>query len=123
MHDIFNPSEEHQALRDMLRKFSEKEVLEQAIKYDREERFNLDLFKAVGELGLLGVTVPEKWGGAGLDAVAATIVHEELSAADPGFCLAFLAHSMLFANNLALNGNDEQKAKVSERNTGAFKYI
>ena len=111
MHDIFNPSEEHQALREMLRKFSEKEVLEQAIEYDREERFNLSLFKAVGELGLLGVTVPEKWGGAGLDAVAATIVHEELSAADPGFCLAFLAHSMLFANNLALNGNDEQRAK------------
>lgn len=115
MHDLFNPSEEHKALREMIRKFSEKEVLEQAIEYDREERFNHDLFKKVGDLGLLGVTVSEEWGGTGLDAIAATIVHEELSAADPGFCLAFLAHSMLFANNLALNGSDAQRTKYLPR--------
>ena len=67
------------------------------------ERFNLALFRKLGELGLLGITVPEKYGGAGMDAVAAVIVHEELSASDPGFTLAYLAHSMLFVNNFARN--------------------
>ena len=47
----------------------------------------------------------------GLDASAAVIVHEELAASDPAFCLSFLAHSMLFANNLQVNGNDEQRAR------------
>jgi isovaleryl-CoA dehydrogenase len=60
---------------------------------------------------LLGITVPEEYGGAGMDAVAAVIAHEELSASDPGFALAYLAHSMLFVNNLAVNGSEEQKKK------------
>lgn len=111
MHALFNPSEEHQLLREMVRSFSEREVSPQALEYDRDEKFNLDLFRSMGNLGLLGVTVPERWGGSGMDAIAATIVHEELSAVDPGFCLAFLAHSMLFANNLALNGSDEQRER------------
>jgi isovaleryl-CoA dehydrogenase len=72
---------------------------------------NVPLFRKLGELGLLGVTVPEEYGGSGMDATAATIVHEELSSSDPGFCLAYLAHSMLFANNLARNGNEVQKRK------------
>jgi isovaleryl-CoA dehydrogenase len=55
--------------------------------------------------------VPERFGGAGMDAVAAVIAHEELSAADPGFCLAYLAHAMLVANNLNQNGDDEQRAR------------
>ncbi|MEE2644218.1 MAG: acyl-CoA dehydrogenase family protein [Myxococcota bacterium] len=111
MIDIFNPKEEHQMLREMLRRFAESEVAPQALEYDREERFNLPLFRRLGELGVLGVTAPERFGGAGLDAVSAVIVHEELAAADPGFCLAYLAHSMLFVNNLALNGDDAQRAR------------
>ena len=62
-------------------------------------------------MGLLGITVPEEFGGAGMDATAAAIIHEELSASDPGFALAYLAHSMLFVNNLAVNGNQQQKEK------------
>ena len=111
MADLFNPTDEHRALREELRQFTEREVDPQALEFDREERFNLGLFRKLGDLGILGVTVPEQWGGVGLDAIAATIIHEELSASDPGFCLAYLAHSMLFANNLALNGNDEQRAR------------
>src|SRR5690606_26776082 len=65
----------------------------------------------LGELGLLGVTVPEEFGGSGLDSVAAVIAHEEISASDPGFCLAYLAHSMLCVNNMAYNASQEQKAK------------
>lgn len=56
-------------------------------------------------------SVPEEYGGSGLDAVAACVIHEELGAVDQGFCLSYLAHSMLFTNNLARNGNHEQKLK------------
>ncbi|MBR56427.1 MAG: isovaleryl-CoA dehydrogenase [Myxococcales bacterium] len=110
--DAFNPTEEHAALRRMVREFTEREVDPQAEEYDRSEAFNIGLFRKLGELGLLGITVDPEYGGVGMDAVAATIVHEELSAADPGFCLAYLAHSMLFANNLYQNGNDEQRNRL-----------
>lgn len=111
MADLFNPTEEHKLLRDMVRSFAEEEIDPQAEEYDQREAFNLDLFRQLGELGLLGVTAPEEYGGSGMDATAAVIAHEEISAADPGFCLAYLAHSMLFVNNLAVNGNDEQRER------------
>ncbi|MDH3729439.1 MAG: acyl-CoA dehydrogenase family protein [Myxococcales bacterium] len=111
MTDLFNPSPEHRALRELVRSFAEREVDPQAEASDHAERFNIALFRKLGELGLLGITVEERFGGSGLDPVAAVIAHEEISAADPGFALAFLAHSMLFANNLQINGSDAQRAK------------
>ena len=110
--DIANPSEEHAMLRSMIRDWVEEYVEPQAFEHDKKELFNLDLLKSMGELGLLGISAPEEYGGAGLDAAACAIVHEELSASDPGFALAYLAHSMLFVNNLAYNGNEEQKARI-----------
>ena len=107
---LFNPTEDHLALRQMVRQFTEAEVDPQAEEYDRNEAFNVPLFRQLGN-GLLGVTVDEAFGGSGFDATAAVIVHEKLSAADPGLCLAYLAHSMLFANNLNINGNDEQRRR------------
>lgn len=112
MSDLFNPTEEHQALREMVRDFAEREVDPQAAEHDSSESFNLPLFRKLGELGLLGITVEERFGGSGMDATAAVIAHEELSAADPGFCLAYLAHAILCANNLARNGNDEQRSRL-----------
>lgn len=109
--DLFNPSPEHAALREMVRTFAEREVEPQAAEHDRNESFNAPLFRKLGELGLLGITVPERFGGSGMDAVAAVIAHEELAAVDPGFTLAYLAHAMLFANNLAYNGDDAQRAR------------
>ncbi|KAL1495976.1 hypothetical protein AB1Y20_014616 [Prymnesium parvum] len=109
--DIFNPSPEHAALREMVRSFVNAEVEPQALQYNREERFNHALFRRAGELGLLGVTVDPEYGGAGMDATAACIVHEELSASDPAFCLSYLAHSQLFVNNLARNGSADQRAR------------
>jgi isovaleryl-CoA dehydrogenase len=109
MEFLWSPSSEHMALREMVRHFAESEIAPQALEHDRAERFNLDLFRRLGELGLLGVTIDERFGGSGMDATAAVIVHEEISAHDPGFCLAYLAHSILFANNVAQNGNDAQK--------------
>merc|ERR1719476_313509 len=108
---IFSPTPEHQALREMVRSFAEAEVEPQATEFNRLEKMNLPLFRKLGELGLLGVTVPEAYGGSGMDATAADIVHEELSASDPAFCLAYLAHSMLFVNNLAQNGSEAQKQR------------
>ena len=102
-------------LREMVRDFVKEHVEPQALEYDRDEKFNVDLFRSLGEMGLLGITASEEHGGAGLDAIAATIVHEELSASDPGFALAYLAHSMLFVNNLEFNGNEEQRARILPR--------
>ena len=112
MIDLANPSEEHQMLREMIRDFTQEFVEPQAHEYDKKEQFNIELFRELGELGLLGITVPEEYGGSGLDAVAATIAHEELSYSDAGFGLAYLAHSMLFVNNLAQNGSEDQKARI-----------
>ena len=112
MIDLANPSEEHQMLREMIRDFVQEFVEPQAHEYDKKEQFNIELFRELGDLGLLGITVPEEYGGAGLDAVAATIAHEELSYSDAGFALAYLAHSMLFVNNLAYNGSEEQKTRI-----------
>jgi isovaleryl-CoA dehydrogenase len=106
--DLLAPSEEHQMLAQTLRAFVEQEVEPQAAASDRAESFNHALFCKAGELGLLGVTIPEGYGGAGLDAVAAIQLYEALSTSDPGFGLAVLAHSVLFAHNLAINGSQEQ---------------
>jgi isovaleryl-CoA dehydrogenase len=110
--DIANPSEEHMMLREMVRDWTKEYVEPQAFEHDKHERFNLELLRSMGELGLLGISAQEEYGGAGLDATACAIVHEELSASDPGFALAYLAHSMLFVNNLAYNGTDEQKSRI-----------
>ena len=97
--ELFDPTPEHAMLREMVATFARTEVEPQADRYDREQVLNRPLFNRLGELGLLGITVPAEDGGAGMDAVAAVIVHHELSKYDPGFCLAYLAHSMLFVNN------------------------
>jgi isovaleryl-CoA dehydrogenase len=109
--DPFNPTPEHAALRALVREFAEAEVDPQAAAADRTESFNVPLFRKLGDLGLLGITVPADYGGSGMDAVAAVIAHEELASADPGFTLAYLAHAILFANNLARNASPEQCAR------------
>jgi isovaleryl-CoA dehydrogenase len=109
--DLLNPTETHKMLRDSVKDFVQKEVEPQAHEFDKKENFNLALYKKTGELGLLGITVPENYGGSDLDASAVCIVHEELSASDPGFCLAYLAHTLLCVNNLVVNGSEAQKQK------------
>lgn len=109
--DIANPTEEHAMIREMVRDFVKEEVEPQALEFDRDEKFNLELFRKLGDYGLLGITVDAEYGGAGMDATAVAIVNEELSYSDPGFCLAYLAHSQLTVNNLAFNGSDAQKER------------
>jgi isovaleryl-CoA dehydrogenase len=113
--DLFAPTPEHALLADTLREFVEREVEPQAAEHDRSEAFNLALFRRAGELGLLGVTIAEEYGGSGLDAVAAVQVCEALSTSDPGFALSALAHAVLFAQNVSVNGSELQKKHVLPR--------
>ena len=111
-HDLFNPTPDHSALREAVEKFSLGPMEDQAREYDEKEEFNIELFRRIGsELGIFGLTVPEEFGGAGLDTVASVIVHEEMSRSDAAFTLSYLAHEVLFVNNLAVNGNEAQKRK------------
>ena len=109
--DLFNPSPEHAMLRDMMRSFTEEHIEPQAEEFDERGVLNQPLFRQLGELGLLGITVPTEAGGSGMDATAAVIVHEEMSRSDPGFTLAYLAHSMLFVNNFYHSSNEEQRSR------------
>ena len=112
MTDLYNPTEEHALLRKTVREFVQREVEPQALEHDRHERFNAPLFRKLGEMGLFGLTVSAEHGGSGMDSVAAVIAHDELAYSDPGFCLSYLAHAMLFVNNFYVNANDDQRARI-----------
>ena len=108
---MFDPTEEHRILRQTAKAFAKNELDPQALEFDRKEAFNLPVFKKLGELGFLGLTAQTEFGGSGFDATASVIVHEELAASDPGFALAYLAHSLLCVNNIARNGSEDQKKR------------
>jgi isovaleryl-CoA dehydrogenase len=112
---LCHPTEEHAMLRQTIRDFVRKEVEPQAEAHDHSGTLNIPLLRKLGELGVLGVTVPEDDGGAGMDAVAAVIIHEELAWADPGFALAYLAHALLFVNNFYYAANAEQRRRYLPR--------
>ena len=109
--DLFNPTPEHQLLRETLSQWVSESLEPQALEWDRKEQFNVKLFRELGPLGLLGISAHPKWGGSGLDPLAAVIAHEELASSDPGFALAYLAHSVLCVNNIDTNASEEQKDK------------
>ena len=89
----------------MMRQFVQSRVEPQAMEHDEQAKLNRGLLRELGELGLIGVTIPDTDGGAGLDATASVIVHEELAYADPGFTLGYLAHALLFVNNFYWAGS------------------
>ncbi len=101
-------SSEMRELTSMVRAFAAKELAPYADELDREERLAPGIFKRFAEQGILGITAPEQYGGAALGAVSVVSVMEELSYADPGTCLSYLAHSLLFVHNLAQNASPEQ---------------
>lgn len=104
-------TEEDRMLQDTVRGFARDHLAPKIEKLDAEEGFNRESFNVMGDLGLLGITVPEEDGGAGLGAVAATIAMEEMGAVDASTTLSYLAHSILCVNQVAKNGNAEQKKK------------
>ena len=101
MFDLFNPTDDHKSLRELTHDLA-KGVLEPQVKeYDDKEILNEALLRKMGsEYSLFGITVPAEAGGHGLDATASVIVHEELSYSDAAFTLSYLAHEVLFVNNL-----------------------
>lgn len=104
-------SAEEKELQKVCKDFAQKELAPFAEKHDHDETFNINAFKKMGELGLLGITADPKYGGAGLGAVAATIVMEEFGKACAGSTLSYLAHAILCVNNIQNNASEEQKEK------------
>lgn len=104
-------SDEERQLQEVCRDFAKKELAPKAEHHDNKESFNIEAFKKMGELGILGITADPKYGGAGLGATAATIVMEEFGKACAGSTLSYLAHSMLCVNNIAKNASLEQQEK------------
>jgi isovaleryl-CoA dehydrogenase len=104
-------TDEHALLRQTVRQFVQTQVEPQAMAHDESGTFNTKLLRDLGNLGLIGVTIPESDGGAGMDAVASCIVHDELAYADPGFTLGYLAHALLFVNNFYWAGNTGQRQR------------
>jgi isovaleryl-CoA dehydrogenase len=92
-------TDEHELLRQTVRQFVQSRVEPQAMEHDQSAKLNTGLIAELGALGLLGVTIPDADGGAGMDATASVIVHDELAYSDPGFALGYLAHALLFVNN------------------------
>eukprot|EP00054_Salpingoeca_dolichothecata_P032093 m.265601 g.265601 ORF g.265601 m.265601 type:complete len:403 (+) comp29247_c0_seq1:55-1263(+) len=111
---LYAPTPEHAQLRQMCAQFAQDKIDPQAGQHDKTGTLNKPLLKEVADLGLLGITIPAENGGAGMDAVAACIVHHEFSKYDPGFTLAYLAHSMLFVNNFFYAANEEQRKRFLE---------
>lgn len=105
----FGLGEEIDALRDMVHRFSQERIKPLAHETDKNNEFPSQLWKEFGEVGLLGVTVPEEYGGAGMGYLAHTIAVEEVARASASVSLSYGAHSNLCVNQIALNGNEEQK--------------
>nr|WP_304627157.1 isovaleryl-CoA dehydrogenase [Reinekea sp. G2M2-21] len=99
------------ALRDAVKDFAQKEIAPRAAEIDATNQFPRDLWPAMGELGLLGMTVEEELGGSGLGYLAHAVAMEEISRASASVGLSYGAHSNLCVNQIRKNANAEQKAK------------
>jgi isovaleryl-CoA dehydrogenase len=107
----FHLTEEQRDIQDMVRKFAANEMAPIAAAIDQESRFPAETFRKMGELGLLGLLVPEEYGGSGQSVVTCCVAGEELAYACASTALSYLAHAVLCAHNLACNGSDSQKRK------------
>lgn len=107
----FDLGEDVNALRDMVHRWAQERVKPIAAQVDRENVFPAQLWREMGELGLLGITVPEEYGGTGMGYLAHTIAVEEIARASASVSLSYGAHSNLCVNQLKLNGSEEQKQK------------
>jgi len=108
----FRLSEEQLQIQQMVRDFAISEIKPNLAEWDEAQHFPVDTFKRAGELGMLGVTVPEQYGGAGLSYIDYVNVIEELGVVDSGFALSVAAHNSLGTGHIYLAGNDAQKKKL-----------
>ncbi len=112
-------------LRDSVRSFAEDEIVPRAAHVDEANDFPADLWCKMGELGVLGITVEEEYGGAGMGYLEHCVAMEELSRASAAIGLSYGAHSNLCVNQIRRNGNNEQRAKylpklISGEHVGAL---
>ncbi len=111
----FDLGEDVNAMRDMVHRFAQERIKPIAAEVDQKNEFPSQLWKEFGDLGLLGVTVPEEYGGAGMSYLAHVIAGEEIARASASVALSYGAHSNLCVNQIKLNGNEEQKQKYLPR--------
>ncbi|MCB2120621.1 MAG: acyl-CoA dehydrogenase family protein, partial [Rhodobacteraceae bacterium] len=105
----FHLGEEVEALRDMVHRWAQDRVKPIAAEVDRTNDFPAELWREMGDLGLLGITVPEEYGGAGMSYLAHVVATEEIARASASVSLSYGAHSNLCVNQIKLNGTDAQK--------------
>jgi short/branched chain acyl-CoA dehydrogenase len=105
----FDLSPEHELVRRTVREFAESKVAPVAAELDREHRFPYDLVAELAELGLMGMPVPEEYGGAGADTLSYAIAVEELTRIDSSVAITLAAHTSLGTMPILLFGNEEQK--------------
>src|SRR5215831_14422567 len=107
----FEFSEQHQLLRQSVREFCEREIRPHARDWDESERFPLEIVPRLAELGLLGIRVPEAYGGAGMDVTAYAIAVEECARVDGSLALTVASHNGLGTGHILTFGSEEQKRK------------
>jgi isovaleryl-CoA dehydrogenase len=121
----FDLGDEVNALRDIVHRWAQDRVKPLAADVDRQNLFPADLWREMGDLGLLGITVPADYGGAGMGYLAHVVAVEEIARASASVSLSYGAHSNLCVNQIALNGTEAQKRRylpdlVSGRAVGAL---
>ena len=102
----FDLDQEHELVRSTVRDFAQDRVAPVAEELDREGRFPYDLVAGMAELGLMGMTIPEEYGGAGADTLAYAIAVEELTRIDSSVAITMAAHVSLGTMPIFLFGND-----------------
>ncbi|MGB1248222.1 MAG: acyl-CoA dehydrogenase family protein [Chitinophagales bacterium] len=107
----FELTENQQMIRDMVRDFAQKEILPHRNEWDEKEHFPVDLFKKAGELGLMGIVVPTKYGGSGMGYLEYVTALTELGKVCGGVGLSFAAHNSLCTGHILMHGSEEQKMK------------
>ena len=117
----FDYSETHQQVAAAAREFAEQHIRPYVMEWDESQTFPLDLFKKAGEMGFMGVLVPEEYGGSGLGYHEYVAIIEEISKVDPAIGLSVAAHNSLCTNHILSFGDEDQKRRwVAKLATGEW---